>query len=845
MTVFALAAIVVTLQAGDIRPPLKKAWNYEPTSYSGNVSVSGTRIYFGNWDEYGLLDVKTGRKIWAKPVPNDMGESNVCLTPKGLLVSMGDRSKGSLILVHPDTGKPIFSLPRKGYASELALAGTKAFGSEGDDIVAYDLETRKKAWQAKVASSGDSIVSIEAAGNVVLCSFWKGTVEGRSAKNGALLWRRKDDKVRWWMLTSNSNLVLIGASNRPLTALRLTDGKPLWTCPAVVDPNSAAIIGARALVPTSKKGLFAIDLKTGRAVGSTSTEQICNYPFDKAPVVNGILYTRAGNEVLAITSKPAVKWNYTIEDAGAPVYVDSKTLVLTPMDTRVGDLNSSGGSNLTCGYVMGQPPALPASSEARKTLATKLVKDYAKLTVDQRRDLAKLGRDAFEPLLNEVVRLGDAYTQASKSKEGNTYPIYSALSDLSQLLVTVTIPADTDRLLTLIKNRKAGETLRGTILGILARQGDRQKLVPYFIEALSEKMPSFILYESEIGYALNVIGDSSDPRVIDFLIKKLEDPNAEYAVRNLAYSNLGRTGGEKGKEAVLAETKRTRQLKLEPLVERMRLENASTAPRSSPHILDTKRADDGTEWALITSNVLGGYSDLWIVKKVDGKWTSPIFTGMNPDPVSGFVKPKPAEARFKGFTAKELVEGKWFEAFVGDASLLKDSDGDGLSNVAERRLQTDPNKADTDGDGIDDQLDLWPNVGRKAETDEEKALEAAFEARYHFGSWNGVAVISFPPGVEPFEMVGRKSPTLVDKGDGWAHPIRQLYERGGILLGIDNRNEKLKGLERLLTWNADKTQATVRISSYSGGLSGDGYVIVVQKYRSEWIVIYMGMEYIS
>ena len=41
-------------------------------------------------------------------------------------------------------------------------------------------------------------------------------------------------------------------------------------------------------------------------------------------------------------------------------------------------------------------------------------------------------------------------------------------------------------------------------------------------------------------------------------------------------------------------------------------------------------------------------------------------------------------------------------------TLRKDSDGDGLTDIVEARFRTDPNKADTDGDGVPDNLDLNP-----------------------------------------------------------------------------------------------------------------------------------------
>ena len=41
-------------------------------------------------------------------------------------------------------------------------------------------------------------------------------------------------------------------------------------------------------------------------------------------------------------------------------------------------------------------------------------------------------------------------------------------------------------------------------------------------------------------------------------------------------------------------------------------------------------------------------------------------------------------------------------------TLRKDSDGDGLTDIVEARFRTDPDKADTDGDGVPDNLDLNP-----------------------------------------------------------------------------------------------------------------------------------------
>jgi hypothetical protein len=52
-------------------------------------------------------------------------------------------------------------------------------------------------------------------------------------------------------------------------------------------------------------------------------------------------------------------------------------------------------------------------------------------------------------------------------------------------------------------------------------------------------------------------------------------------------------------------------------------------------------------------------------------------------------------------------------------ALRRDSDGDGLTDLVEERLATDPHNRDTDGDGIADAKDRLPQVARVATTTAE------------------------------------------------------------------------------------------------------------------------------
>jgi hypothetical protein len=62
-----------------------------------------------------------------------------------------------------------------------------------------------------------------------------------------------------------------------------------------------------------------------------------------------------------------------------------------------------------------------------------------------------------------------------------------------------------------------------------------------------------------------------------------------------------------------------------------------------------------------------------------------------------------------------------------------------------------------------------------------------------------------------------------------------MYNTGVNLLGFGRG----KGIE------VRGEMATARISRYSGGLNGDGFVVRLMKVGEEWFVIEMRLEYVS
>ena len=137
----------------------------------------------------------------------------------------------------------------------------------------------------------------------------------------------------------------------------------------------------------------------------------------------------------------------------------------------------------------------------------------------------------------------------------------------------------------------------------------------------------------------------------------------------------------------------------------------------------------------------------WVVRSEDGgeTWGRPLYTGlraMQPYSIRSFshlplvagdhlhievdireldtsvITFPPVSRAFKRERSGLYLDVAW-------ADLERDSDGDGLTDLAEERLLTDPLVADSDGDGIPDGEDPLPHVARSAKPSVRGELIAA------------------------------------------------------------------------------------------------------------------------
>jgi hypothetical protein len=188
----------------------------------------------------------------------------------------------------------------------------------------------------------------------------------------------------------------------------------------------------------------------------------------------------------------------------------------------------------------------------------------------------------------------------------------------------------------------------------------------------------------------------------------------------------------------------------------------------------------------------------WVIRSHDGgkSWSRPLYTGLRIQapyvvrPASNV--PLLAGDRMQvevmvreldessitfppiGLRAKREQEGLMLE--IPFADLERDSDGDGLTDLAEERLVTDPYGPDTDGDGLPDGSDPLPQVAWSSLTDESAgALGAVLERIAGMRSMAIIHEIGGPKNAPDDLMRRAKRATLTDERTSFIEGDRSTF----------------------------------------------------------------------
>jgi len=156
--------------------------------------------------------------------------------------------------------------------------------------------------------------------------------------------------------------------------------------------------------------------------------------------------------------------------------------------------------------------------------------------------------------------------------------------------------------------------------------------------------------------------------------------------------------------------------------------------------IEAKVRDAGVGWwGLFHWDYLGSDSDLWLAHSADGKrWKRPLYIMDEASVVPWNYYSQKMElcATVGGFEIvwhespmfESIKKGRADRARFSLADITRDSDGDGLTDRLERAIGTDPYRADTNGDGIPDGSDKNPAYRSHKLTDEEGIYQAIMEA---------------------------------------------------------------------------------------------------------------------
>jgi len=241
----------------------------------------------------------------------------------------------------------------------------------------------------------------------------------------------------------------------------------------------------------------------------------------------------------------------------------------------------------------------------------------------------------------------------------------------------------------------------------------------------------------------------------------------------------------------------------------------------------------GRTWALFSSEILGNSSDLFIAEKKADGWGTPLFTGAWTEG-RGFLNAD-APKSFRRIPIEKLVATEWIKIFPDDPTLRKDSDGDGLTDLVEVRLGTNPKKADTDGDGLPDAIDPCPNAAPRVRGDTEQIISACLES-WLLGQKRVGPVVLFNREVAPFELSRHPGQVLWRQGKkrtSWKRLADSGADEVFFLHPIHTHPPK----GELVEYGPDRQTARIVFVPDGGGcIIGHG-MFTLKKIDGEWFVV--------
>ncbi len=821
-----LALVFPILKSGDVRPPLRRTWTELSDDETEILDIKHETLLYRSNNRVRLLDLKDGKPKWTYAAHLGDRLATAAANTRTIYVDVSRKKANTIVGIDRSTGKvsELGLAVSNEHVRKLACDEKRLFVlSDSGSVRAINPVTKSTLWRRDLTKGKpfpSYSMSIQAGEGHLFVGIDSVGAHCLDASNGKVLWKetpkyRADESPTF--LPKGVITYYDGAKLK-----NYQTGRVIWDS-KLSSFEPTALHGPLLLGDSGGRSTL-LNVNSGAIVWRESKEEEGRYRRNRqsdqiVDAVPGFFLSDGDGNHIRIDEQGKVQWRLDRNMDGVPIYLDSKRLITADRE-RI------------CCYEPGSLAPVPADEASQKTLANRLVDQYELLDSAEREQLVQVGKFASKRLIERYTQWVLDSHDGTASKRGQDMRYYTLATDTPDILDRICGPADTDALLTSLSKIGGERDFRGAFTYVVGRKADQARVIPLFLAKIKADPDG---QNESSSTMLKCVAESHFPAAVDFMIDALDNPRSPLAWRAEAYTHLAETGGERGIQAILA----MRGVR----GPRPTWQERFSKPISIQKVLSTKKDAKGQTWRLVQSSVLGNSGDLFIQRQTATGWDLPYFCGFSTAETFRNEAPK----TYKGIAVDLLTSSTWIKTFVEDPAIRKDSDSDGLSDLVEARLGTDPKKADTDDDGLNDAVDPCPNAAPRPMGDKEKIIATCLET--HFIQWGPEA----PPalisvdGMKPFEMYGYGGP-LIWSESSTKSGLKASYGAGMNAIGFspfitDFRKELVN--DEVIKFSDDGKSAATLIQRYSGGLNGEGMNVKLKKIGDDWFVVEMTMAYIS
>ena len=219
-----LTASVSILLAAAQAPTLERVWSIRLQTEIQSYQVGETDVSFGTNDSYGAIDQSTGKKIWAKAIKSPRLGVFVAAGDGRFFASIG---QGNLVAVDARSGKPVWSVPRTGYASPIAYLNRFVYAEVKPGVLGAIGQTGKVLWNADLGKSAPSVRPIRN-GKSIFVGTKAGSVFGFDKDSGKLTWKHAERKSAVQALLVAGERLIATFDDGSILGLSLETGQKMW-----------------------------------------------------------------------------------------------------------------------------------------------------------------------------------------------------------------------------------------------------------------------------------------------------------------------------------------------------------------------------------------------------------------------------------------------------------------------------------------------------------------------------------------------------------------------------------------------------------------------------------------